>query len=353
MYGNKKLILTVVLIAQALFAATSSAQIIDPFYAGKYTLTNLGKLSGVPADYGAVVFKIDDAQTLLIAGHAEDDTGAIYQVTVVRNDQNIITGFSGTATKFADAPGTLPDTGISAGLVYGPNNVLFYSSYDDNRCAQLKPGSTSPDTFTDLTLLGVLPSVSGLAIVPAGFGGAGRIKFVSYDTGEWYDGSITANAAGTFDISDVSKEATFPDNHPEGFVYVKAGQPLFTADSIILAEYHTDLIVTYQVNANGDPIENTRRVLADMNDTGPEGLAFDPISGDLIVANFSSDDIYKIHGFFPPRCPVDANTNGVGDACETGVCGVCGAGVTMFAPIAMLAMWVGRRRRTSTLHPRR
>lgn len=344
MHVEKRLMLSALLIAQALFASSTVAQSIDQFYKGKYTLTNLGTVPGLPNNYGPVAFKIDDSQTLLIGGKAETSSAAIYQIALVRNAQGDITGFSGTATKFANAPGELANAGLSGGLAYGPNNVLFYTSYNDNRCAQIKPGSTSPDKFIDVTQLGVASSTCGVGFVPSGFGGAGRIKFTSVTKGPWFDGTVTANATGTFDISAVTQQADLDDNGPEGFVYVKKGQPLFAADSVLIAEYFNERIVTYEVNANGDPIKNTLRVLASIGTSGPFGLAFDPIKGDLIVSGHDTNEVFKIQGFFPARCPVDNNSNGVGDACESGTCGLCGAGMTMMMPLAILAMWVSRRR---------
>ena len=79
----------------------------------------------------------------------------------------------------ADAHG-LPDLngtgyrgGIDGGFVYGPGNVLFYTSYEDNSIGQGKPGQTNVAKPADLNDFGVDNSVGGLGIVPPSLPGAG------------------------------------------------------------------------------------------------------------------------------------------------------------------------------------
>ncbi len=309
---KQTLIFAAFIIAAPFLAASARAQNIEPFYASDYTLTNLGTISGLPTSYGPIVFKIDDPQTILIGGDADNDTAGIYEVAVTRDAEGHITGFSGMAVKIANAPGTATH-GIDGGLAYGPDEVLFYTTYSDNRCGQIKPGSMDPDKLIDLTGLGVASSTGAVGFVPPGFSGAGRIKFSSYTGHEWYDATVAPDGAGTFNIVGLTAQATLPDNGPDGFAYLKSGHPAFAADSIVQAEYDADLVATYEIDGNGDPVAATRRVLADMIDTGPVGCAFDPITGDLLISNYGADNVYRIRGFLPPDCLTDADADGTAD----------------------------------------
>ncbi len=313
--------------------AAARAQNIESFYASDYTLTNLGMISGLPSSYGPIIFKRGDPQTLLIGGNADNDTAGIYEVSVTRNADGHIIGFSGGAMKIANAPGTATH-GIDGGLAYGPDDVLFYTTYSDNRCGQIKPGSMNPDKLIDLTTLGVVSSTGAVGFVPPGFAGAGRVKFTSYNGHEWYDASVSPDGAGTFDIVGLTDQVTLPDNGPDGFAYVKAGHPSFAADSLVQVEYDADLVATYEIDSTGDPVLASRKIMADMNGTGPVGCVFDPISGDLLISNFSADTIYRIRGFLAPACLTDADADGVAD-CDDGcpddanktLSGACGCGV--------------------------
>src|SRR5438876_561984 len=100
-----------------LFANCSApAQTIDPFYAGSYTFSDLGSISGVPPSYGGLTLKFDDPNTLLIGGNANEASGALYSVGVTRDVNNHVTGFSGGASFFANA--AFNDGGVD----YAPGN---------------------------------------------------------------------------------------------------------------------------------------------------------------------------------------------------------------------------------------
>src|SRR5688572_2462476 len=82
----------------------ATAQTIDPFYAGDYTLESLGAVPGVIPNYGGVTFKYDDPNTLLIGGSANSIIAKIYSIGVTRGCLGQITGFVGTAQIFAETP---------------------------------------------------------------------------------------------------------------------------------------------------------------------------------------------------------------------------------------------------------
>ena len=177
------LLATSVGLAATLFLASgtpASGQTIQPPYDAVYTLTDLGLVPGLPTPYGALDFLPGDPNVIVIGGSANNDAGAFYSIGVVRNAQGQITGFSGTAAFFSD--GQFNDGGV----VFGPEDVLFYTRFPENQVGQVEPGSAITDRIINLTPLGVSGSVGALNFVPAEFPGAGQLKIVAYLTGDWY-----------------------------------------------------------------------------------------------------------------------------------------------------------------------
>jgi hypothetical protein len=263
----------------------------------------------VPPSNGGITFLAGDPNTLLLGGSANTQSGAIYRVPVVRNPQGQITGF-GAPTLHATAPGSFFG-GIDGGLTYGPGGVLFYTAYFDNEVGQIEPGSTAPDRLIDLTPLGVASSVGAMQFVPPGFAGAGRLKLASFSSGDWYDTTVSPDGSGTYNIAPVGPGIQIGGG-PEGIVYIDDANPVFTADSILLAEWSGDRIVSYEIDANGDPIVSTQRVFM----TGLEGAlgaVLDPVSGDFLFSTFGGGDrIIRVTGFIPE--PASATLLALGSA---------------------------------------
>lgn len=257
---------------------------LGPDFQPFYFQDNLGSVPGLPTSYGGLTFL--DNNTLLIGGDANVSDAGIYSIQVKRNSNNHITGFTGSASLFANAPG-LPSSGggIDGGLAFGPGNVLFYTSYIDNSIGQIEPGSNGPDKQIDLTPLGVSPSVGSLTFVPEGFAGAGRLKITSYNSGEFYDTTISPDGTGTFNIAPVSSGISIGDG-PEGLAYVGAANLGFGVDSLLIADFIDDGVASYAIDANGDPIVSSRRsFLTDLD--GAEGVTIDPLTGDFLFSTFS------------------------------------------------------------------
>jgi hypothetical protein len=161
----------------ACLSQATNAQTVDPFYSGTYSITNLGSITGVPTDYGGLVFK--DANTLWIGGSANDAGGLFYSVPVTRGAGNHIVSLgTGTALGF----GTRNDGGI----VFGPSGVLFYTEYPTNNIGEVLSPYSSDYKTVGLTAIGVASSVGAANFVPVGYNGAGQFKVVSYNTGGFY-----------------------------------------------------------------------------------------------------------------------------------------------------------------------
>ncbi len=275
-------------------AATSHAQTLSAPFASDYTLTNVGSVSGLPGPYGGLVFQAGNTNSLLIGGNANNGSGSIYSVNVVRGSGNHITGFSGSATLFSTAPN------IDGGLAYGPGGVLFYTAFPNNQIGEIKPGSSSPDKIVSLS--GVTSSVGSLNFVPAGFGGAGGFKILSYSGGGQYSATLSSDGTGTYDITGATLQSQ-PNRGPEGIAFVAGGNADFAGDSALLSEYGSGTVGAYDVTATGDlNVASRRDFITGLG--GAEGAVIDPLTGDFVFSTFGGGNrVLVVQGFIAPAAP--------------------------------------------------
>jgi len=277
-----------------LLALPVAAQTIQPPFDSAYSFVDLGS-PGVPAQHGGLTFKFDDPNILLIGGRANQSSGQLFAIGVLRDADNHITGFTGTPTVFADAAFN------DGGVAYGPDNVLFLARWPVNQIGQTTPGSTITDKIVDLAPLGVAPSPGGLNFVPPGFPGAGQLKIVSWSGGQFYTLTFIADGTGTFDITNAAFETTLPGGS-EGFVYITPGSPLFEGLELrmMVSEFSAGKLVAYQIDANGAPVVATRTEFI-TGWTGAEGGVIDPLTGDFLFSTFGGGDrVIVVRGFPPP-----------------------------------------------------
>jgi hypothetical protein len=280
----------------ACVAPLAWAQTVDPFYAGIYTLTNLGSVAGVPTNYGGLIFKAGDPNTILLGGSANNGAGLFYSVPVTRGAGNHIVSLG---------PATALGFGINndGGVAYGPGGVLFYSEYSINNVGQVKPGSNSDDKTVALGPLGIAVSTGALNFVPPGYNGAGQFKISSWSGGEFYTVTLSPDINGTYDLTGAALQVTLPGG-PEGFVYVPLGSSLFPSQSMLVSEYSNGIVASYTIDANGNPVLASRRdFVAGL--TGAEGAAIDPITGDFFFSTFGgSNQVIEVQGFTAPAAVV-------------------------------------------------
>jgi len=315
--------------------------LIDPVFAGSYSYSDLGLVPGVPTLLGGLTFKSGDPNTLLIGGDANDFDAKIYQIGVLRNAQNHITGFSGSATFFADAHGiSAEDGGVDGGLAYGPGGVLFFTSYPDNRLGQIIQGNTTVTKLIDLTDFNIGPgaddSVGTLAFVPPGFAGAGSLKIANYDGSAWYSVDISPDGNGTYDIISVSSPITLAagGSGPAGIIYVDSGNPVFTTDTVLIFDYTRDAIYAYGIDNNGDPLPASEQLFMSGLD-GALGAIVDPLTGDFLFSTFGGGDhVIAVQGFTVIAIPEPS------------------AGILAISGLAVVAFWRRRndRRTLSRTH---
>jgi hypothetical protein len=275
--------------------------VFGPDFAASYSATSLGSVTGVPGSYGGLLFRAGDPNTLFVGGNAAIQGGGVYAVPVVRGADGHITGF-GAATLYASA------RGIDGGLQYGPNGSLLYADQLDNSMGEIKPGSGGPDKQVLLVPLNIRGFPGGLVVAPPGFAPPNHIKFLTTFGFKWYNATLTDDGNGTYDLTNVGPAITLPFS-PEAALYVPGGTPGFARDSVLIDSWGpTQGLIAYQVDANGDPILSTARnfasrVIGNSTTSGPEGAAFDTVTGDLLVSTLGSspDLILEFRGFPVPE----------------------------------------------------
>jgi hypothetical protein len=277
-----------------LLAAGAGAQTIVPPFAGSYTFADLGPPPGVPVTLGGLTIRAAEPGALYVAGAANTPAGAIYRVPLARGAGQHITGFGGPAVRVADAPF------VDGGVQFGPGGVLFFTTFPNNEVGQIRPGSQRPDRVIPLTPLGVPPSVGGLTFVPAGYGGSGELKVASYQASRFFNLRLQPDGQGTFAVAGI-RAGTSTDGGPEGFFYVPPDSPRFVNfSSMIVSDYRSNEIQVFGLDANGDPLRDTRqRFMTGL--TGCEGAAIDPLTGDFLFATYAGGDrVLAVRGFGLP-----------------------------------------------------
>jgi hypothetical protein len=284
-------------------------QTVAPEFAPWYQAVNLGGAPGVQGPYGGLLMSPESANTIILSGQANSTQAKLFEVGVVRNDLGQIVSFGcgGTSATFlANVPGQFG--GIDGGLDLGPGGLLLYTTFSDNRFGQIKPGSTGPDRLTDLGTLGIAASTGTLRIVPEGFPGAGRLKIATYSGSVWYDVPFVVGTDGLLTLSNpvLTRQLS---GQPEGILYVKAGNPGFAVDSVLICEYGTGIVSAYEIDANGDPIVGTRRPFVS-GVSGVEGATQDPVTGDFLFSRFSAASVIAVRGFVSDACIGDIDGDG-------------------------------------------
>ncbi len=272
-----------------LTSVTAPAQFVSAPYNAAYslrTLVSVTPVPGLPQRYGSLVFSANDPDLVLIGGAARTAQGGIYALRVVRNGGGHITGFTGAASLLATAPD------VDGGVVYGPGGVLLFTQDPSNGIGQIKPGSTAPDRIVSLTPLGVAASTGGVAYVPSGYPGAGRLKITARSG--WFDAGLLADGNGTFDVvTPIQRVTMIPSALAP--LYLPAGSPLFTDfRTLLVCEYSSGTVAAYDLDNAGDPIIASRRLFV-QNLVNVRGGAIDPRTGDLLFAtNGAANEIVVV-----------------------------------------------------------
>lgn len=273
--------------------------VIAAEYANIYKAYDLGPIPGAPPDHlGGCTIDSKNPNRLLFAGSSETANGAIYAIDLDRGPCGHIIGFKGTAVKIADTPY------VDANLVYGPNDVLFYTQWNVNRISELLPGQSMPAVTFDGVNIGINTgdSVSGFGFAPPWVSAAGQPRTVTWSGGHWFHLTMTSNLP-TFDLSGGVEQSILPGG-PGGFAYIPKGSPGFPDPSLIIAEWSADKVSTYVIDDMGDPTIATRKEFF-TTFPRPWGAYFESQTGDFLFLTWGTvpDRVFVVQGFAVPPPP--------------------------------------------------
>jgi hypothetical protein len=290
---------SLLLLAATLLAAVAGAQIQLP--AGyRVAATVPASALNVPGPIGGIEFQ-PDGRVLFMAGGASYSSASVYAVPVVRDPfTHRITGY-GQGNPVASAPE------IDGGLQFGPRVTLFFTRYQVNELGQIV--GTTPFSAP---LPSTTQSVGGLTFVPAGLPNAGQLLVSSYEKGDLFVVSLQDHNTGTFTPTAVNLFASLPAG-TEGLRYVPSGS---LAGDLLFANYDNKpaSILTMDIDGNsGLPVggsANPRLSTFATGIVGAEGLAFDPLTHDLLITTWQgtpSNSLIRVTGFPPPPMPLVSN----------------------------------------------
>lgn len=282
----------------------ADAQTLTPeFEAAGYTLTDLGSIENLPAQYGGLTIRPSQPNTLYIGGSANVSSGALYTVPLLRDPvTNQVTGFGGPATLLVSAPNN------DGGVFYAPNGTLLFTRYNMNEIGQILPDNTY--VSSPLTPLGVLSSVGSIALVPGGYPGAGNLIVVSYNAAVVYHLPYAIEASGLYTFSAPTAEVSISETAagPEGIAYIPAGSLAFPNLSMAISSYGLGKVMVYEVGEHGLPVPATAREMV-VGLTGAEGALIDPLTGDFLFSTFGGGNkVVRISGFEKPNSANSGNS---------------------------------------------
>lgn len=287
------------------------SQSITEEFDSVYSLLDLGSAQDVPANYGGLFILPDQPNTLYLAGSANSASGALYAVPIARDAEGFISGFAGPGVRVADAPNN------DGGIVPDPGGLISFARWPTNAYGQIDLSTGTMVNSIDLAPFGVASSSSSVNFIPDGYPGAGGMRIASYGGGQYYQIDYSVGEGGIITILGATHvpSSQLPGG-PEGFAYVPLASPLFDGPSIIVSEYSGNLISTYEMNEDGDPIISSRRILVS-GLTNAEGAAIDPISGSFLFSTFGAGNrVIVVNGFVIPE-PSSALLLGFGAAMLT------------------------------------
>ncbi len=282
-----------------------SQNLTTEFEQAGYTLTDLGSIDQLPAQYGGLTIKPGEPNTLYIGGDANFSAGALYTVPLQRDPvTQEITGFAGSASLHVNAPN------IDGGVYFAPNGTLLFTRYSMNELGQILPD----DSYVSIPLgtYGIASSVGSLAIVPFGFPGAGNLVLSSYNGSAIYNVPYTIDGSGQYILSNQDAEVSLDGTAtgPEGIAYIPIGSLAFSNPSMAISSYSRGTVVVFEVGDNGLPLINTARDMV-VGLTGAEGALIDPVTGDFLFSTFGGGDkVIRISGFEPPSSVDEGNPPG-------------------------------------------
>ncbi len=275
------------------------------FVTAGYSLTDLGGITDLPASHGGLALRKNQPNTLYIGANAEFSYAAVFTVGLVRDpNTNSITGFTGPATHFVNAPN------LDGGLTFTPEGPMLYSQYPNDAIGETWPDTSAVSTV--ITPFGTSPSTGGLAFIPAGYPGSGALAVTSYNASQVYRLPYSVDATGLYTFSDTTAAEDLSGSAlgAEGLTYIPLGSALFPVPSMAICSYASDAVWVYAVAPDGLPDTSSARILiSGLNEA--EGVVVDSLTGDMLFSTFlGSPHIFRLSGFQNPTTSITATPSG-------------------------------------------
>ncbi|MDP7114049.1 MAG: putative metal-binding motif-containing protein, partial [Myxococcota bacterium] len=256
----------------------------------------------VPGYLGALMFS-EDGDVLYVVGDSETTDHALYAVPVTRDP------VTGQVTDLGPAEdvtvvfeGSVDVRGLDAGLEVGPEGTWFYTYFPDNQLGERPGGPGGAESIYDLATAGVPDSVAGLTFSPHvddPATGYGLAQVSCWNSTELFNLPLTPLGGGLYEPGVAELFAMLPAGSTGAMQYVPFGPmagDLVHADwgigEVRILDIDPDSGLAIDADTGVPTLGTTNPVdsefAADM-DTGPWGLEFDPLTGDLFIATWNGD----------------------------------------------------------------
>jgi hypothetical protein len=262
-----------------------------------------------------VAFAYDDPDLLLTQTYM----GEIQQLGVTRDANCNITGFTAQNWEPYSAPESddvfvrdisFLDDGTMVMLRLG-SDLYGYPSVP--QIGQRSPGATETSKVDDLMpLLAAWPQLTfsndpaaGLAVVPAGFPGAGSVKLIveKESSSHWHTLPLSPDGSGTYDVGAAVEETTVapPQDgwggyYNRGIAFIGPELPDVDVPSVFITEAWHYILAIYELDDDGNPVLETRKEFIEGLGM-PSGADRDPVSqNNFVFTGRRSGDVYVIRG---------------------------------------------------------
>ena len=128
--------------------------------------------------------------------------------------------------------------------------------------------------------------------------GAGSLKVVALETGAFYNVNYTKIHGRPFSNLTAAQHTVDLSVQLYALAYAPYGSRQLPAASLMVSEYDGDTISAFMVDSSGNPVPDSRQPF--LYQERVAGLAFDPVTGDLLFSNFDSRRIGVVSGFSQP-----------------------------------------------------
>ncbi len=249
--------------------------------------------TGIAVPLGDILFS-RDGTTLFVLGGSESSSSGVWSVPVVRDAAGNVTGFGPASLEFLQPQ-------MDTGLEIKPGTDTLFFRIGGGEIGQRRPDG-SIETFVAVGAA----TTGGLAIVPDPLPNAGDLLVGDYNSGTIQSHFLVDNSDQTFTPMLQGLYSSSEFGATGDLQFVPTGN--FTND-LMFTNWNMGTVSIIDIDPqSGTPVGGGAApiitLFASGLGNGPWGLAFDPVSGDLFIANFMgtpANGLVQVSGFPPPN----------------------------------------------------